>query len=144
LAGHGEAFVTAASTFGRHLGIAYQIYDDLVDFFGDEGSIGKTLGTDLASGKLTLPLLELSDRLAPEEAEALRREVSGGAAVQPERRLRQMRELGVFSAVADQVRQELSLGLAALRGHESVETAALLTELAQLLGHQVEQLSRAR
>jgi octaprenyl-diphosphate synthase len=144
LAGHGEAFVTAASTFGRHLGIAYQIYDDLVDFFGDETSIGKTLGTDLASGKLTLPLLELSDRLPPKEAEALRQEVSGAAPVQPELRLRQMRELGVFPAVADQVRQELALGWAALRGHEAVEATPLLMELSQLLVRQVETLGVGR
>lgn len=144
LAGHPEAFVTAASTFGRHLGIAYQIYDDLVDFFGDEGNIGKTLGTDLASGKLTLPLLVLADRLPPAEAEALRREVSGGAAVQPELRLRQMRELGVFPAVADEVRQELARGLAALRGHEAVASTSLLIELSQLLVRQVEMLGAGR
>ncbi|MEO5958192.1 MAG: polyprenyl synthetase family protein, partial [Opitutaceae bacterium] len=48
LAGFPAAYVDAVSRFGRHLGIAYQIYDDLVDFFGDETRIGKTLGTDLA------------------------------------------------------------------------------------------------
>lgn len=144
LAGHGDAFVAAASTFGRHLGIAYQIYDDLVDFFGDEGSIGKTLGTDLASGKLTLPLLLLCDRLPAGEAEALRREVAGGAAVQPELRLRQMRELGVFPAVAEEVRQELARGVAALQGHQAVAATSLLVELSELLVRQVEQLRTGR
>jgi octaprenyl-diphosphate synthase len=59
LAGFAPDYVEAASSFGRRLGIAYQIFDDLVDFFGEEQRIGKTLGTDLASGKLTLPLLVL-------------------------------------------------------------------------------------
>ena len=45
--------------FGRNLGTAYQIYDDCVDLVGDEADIGKTLGTDLAKGKLTLPVLNL-------------------------------------------------------------------------------------
>ena len=49
--------VTACSLFGRHLGIAYQIYDDLVDLLQDDMKAGKTLGTDAASGKLTLPML---------------------------------------------------------------------------------------
>jgi octaprenyl-diphosphate synthase len=115
-----------------------------VDFFGDEGSIGKTLGTDLASGKLTLPLLALADRLPAVEAEALRREVSGQAAVQPELRLRQMRELGVFPAVAEEVRQELALGQAALRSHETVAGTSLLLELSQLLVRQVEMLGAVR
>ncbi len=55
VAGHPEEFVDAATRFGLQLGIAYQLFDDLADFCGDEGKIGKTLGTDLASGKFTLP-----------------------------------------------------------------------------------------
>ncbi|NQU10370.1 polyprenyl synthetase family protein, partial [bacterium] len=43
--------------FGENLGIAYQIFDDCVDVFGTEKSAGKSLGTDLASGKMTLPVL---------------------------------------------------------------------------------------
>ena len=53
----------AAGDFGRHLGIAYQIYDDLADVIGSEKSIGKTLGTDFSSGKSTLPLVFLFEGL---------------------------------------------------------------------------------
>lgn len=45
--------------FGTKLGTAYQIYDDCLDLAGDEDKAGKTLGTDLKKGKLTLPLLDL-------------------------------------------------------------------------------------
>ncbi|HMJ89278.1 MAG TPA: polyprenyl synthetase family protein [Candidatus Acidoferrum sp.] len=45
--------------FGMSLGTAYQVYDDCVDVFGSERTAGKSLGTDLAKGKLTLPLLVL-------------------------------------------------------------------------------------
>src|SRR5207253_5160623 len=47
--------------FGRKLGTAYQIYDDCLDIVGNETQIGKTLGTDLRHGKLTLPVLALLD-----------------------------------------------------------------------------------
>ena len=40
--------------FGLSFGTAYQIYDDCVDLFGTEAAAGKSLGTDLAKGKLTL------------------------------------------------------------------------------------------
>lgn len=43
--------------FGLTLGTAYQIYDDCLDVFGSEALVGKSLGTDLANGKLTLPVL---------------------------------------------------------------------------------------
>jgi octaprenyl-diphosphate synthase len=43
--------------FGLAFGTAYQLYDDCVDLFGSEAAAGKSLGTDLAKGKLTLPIL---------------------------------------------------------------------------------------
>lgn len=49
----------AMLSYGLKLGSAYQIYDDCIDLVGDEKAIGKTLGTDLAKGKLTLPILFL-------------------------------------------------------------------------------------
>ncbi len=45
------------ATFGRKLGVAFQIQDDLLDLTGDESVVGKTLGKDLEKGKLTLPLI---------------------------------------------------------------------------------------
>lgn len=59
LNGQSEARVKAMRDYGMKLGTAYQIYDDCIDLVGDEKAIGKTLGTDLAKGKLTLPMLYL-------------------------------------------------------------------------------------
>ena len=53
------AQVNSLVNFGRHLGVAYQIYDDCVDLAGRESVCGKTLGTDLRKGKMTLPMLQL-------------------------------------------------------------------------------------
>ena len=47
----------ALRQFGAAFGIAYQVYDDCMDLFGTEASAGKSLGTDLAKGKLTWPVL---------------------------------------------------------------------------------------
>jgi octaprenyl-diphosphate synthase len=65
-----SAFISAASTaeraalrqFGMAFGTAYQLYDDCVDLFGLESRVGKSLGTDLAKGKLTLPVLLLWEK----------------------------------------------------------------------------------
>src|SRR6202451_2489145 len=53
---------TALREFGVALGTAYQIYDDCLDLFGSESAAGKSLGTDLAKGKLTLPILKFWER----------------------------------------------------------------------------------
>lgn len=57
LAGHPKEHIKSCSEFGLRLGIAYQIYDDLIDLLQDDQKAGKTLGTDAASGKLTLPMI---------------------------------------------------------------------------------------
>ena len=49
----------AMKVYGLKIGTAYQVYDDLLDMAGDEAAAGKTLGTDLKKGKLTLPILNL-------------------------------------------------------------------------------------
>jgi octaprenyl-diphosphate synthase len=53
---------TALRQFGLNFGTAYQVYDDCIDLFGTESVAGKSLGTDLAKGKLTLPVLLLWER----------------------------------------------------------------------------------
>jgi octaprenyl-diphosphate synthase len=48
--------------FSRRLGVAFQIADDVLDYRGDAESLGKSLGDDLAEGKLTLPIIIALDR----------------------------------------------------------------------------------
>jgi octaprenyl-diphosphate synthase len=140
LAGYPADFVDAATRFGRHLGIAYQIYDDLADFFGDEKRIGKTLGTDLASGKITLPLLDLMDQLPPEERGHLTGEILKQRAPQLALRISQMNELGVFPRVADAVHAELRIAEEALAPFATLEPVPLLLRLGAVLRAQVDAL----
>lgn len=58
--------------YGRQLGIAFQIADDVLDLSGDEAAAGKTLGTDVDQQKLTLPLIRALSELSNEEAARLR------------------------------------------------------------------------
>lgn len=144
LGGFPPGFVDAASRFGRHLGIAYQIYDDLVDFFGSEARIGKTLGTDLASGKLTLPLLVLMERLPSAEAAALTAELTGARPAQLPLRLKQMLELDVFSTVAKAVEDEVRAAADAVRDFPHAAPTPLLLQLCSVLQSQLQALTPER
>jgi len=57
----------AIALYGLKLGTAYQVYDDCLDIAGNEASAGKTLGSDLRKGKLTLPILYLLERAGDTE-----------------------------------------------------------------------------
>jgi octaprenyl-diphosphate synthase len=63
--------------FGLALGTAYQIYDDCLDLFGSEASAGKSLGSDLATGKLTLPVLVALERANASDRDRLRELIEG-------------------------------------------------------------------
>ncbi|MFA5056891.1 MAG: polyprenyl synthetase family protein [Opitutaceae bacterium] len=140
LAGYGDGYVAAAAEFGRSLGVAYQIYDDLADFFGEEKRIGKTLGTDLAGGKVTLPLLILLEKLPGSERTELLDEIRKDLAPGIERWRAQMHEHGVFAAVVEDIYAELKKGAAILAPWAPLEPARLLGQLAELLRQQVDNL----
>jgi len=59
--------------YGERLGSAYQIYDDCLDLVGVEEDVGKTLGTDLIKGKLTLPIINLLESASDAQRSKLSR-----------------------------------------------------------------------
>jgi octaprenyl-diphosphate synthase len=68
---------TALRQFGLAFGTAYQVYDDCIDLFGSEAAAGKSLGSDLAKGKLTLPVLLLWERADAADRLRLQKLVDG-------------------------------------------------------------------
>jgi octaprenyl-diphosphate synthase len=68
-----DARRNALRKYGLALGTAYQLYDDCLDVLGSEVTAGKTLGADLAKGKMTLPILIVRDRADAQDQDRLRR-----------------------------------------------------------------------
>ena len=140
LSAQASGFADAADRFGHHLGIAYQIYDDLVDFLGEEKQIGKTLGTDLATGKLTLPLMLLLERLPDGERSSIVADLREGRSPGLLASQQRMQELGIGTAVMEAIDREVSAALAALEPFAGVAASPLLRQLAGLLQRQVAKL----
>jgi octaprenyl-diphosphate synthase len=65
--------VAEAGRYGRKLGLAFQIIDDLLDYQGNEADLGKPVGHDLDEGKITLPFILARKALPPARRERLRR-----------------------------------------------------------------------
>ena len=57
-----ESSIDALKNYGRNLGIAFQVVDDILDFTGTEDQLGKPAGSDLGQGTLTLPAMLLNER----------------------------------------------------------------------------------
>ncbi|OGS98521.1 MAG: octaprenyl diphosphate synthase [Gallionellales bacterium RIFCSPLOWO2_12_FULL_59_22] len=68
----------AVATYGMHLGTAFQLIDDVLDYSADEAQTGKHLGDDLAEGKPTLPLIYAMQHGTPEQAAVVRGAIEQG------------------------------------------------------------------
>jgi octaprenyl-diphosphate synthase len=142
LSGHDAGFASAADRFGHHLGIAYQIYDDFVDFVGEEQRIGKTLGTDLATGKLTLPLMLLLDRVEAKERAAIVAALQGGQPIGLAASKQRMQELGIAAGVVRAIDDELAVATQALAPHARLAPVPLMLQLSAMLHGQVAALQQ--
>jgi octaprenyl-diphosphate synthase len=67
-----------AARYGMHLGTAFQLVDDVLDYSGDEAATGKHLGDDLAEGKPTLPLIHAMKHGSIEQSECVRHAIEEG------------------------------------------------------------------
>ncbi|MCA9079414.1 MAG: polyprenyl synthetase family protein [Planctomycetaceae bacterium] len=90
--------IAALEQYGRNLGLAFQIADDVLDLTGTEEAVGKTLGTDLSQQKLTLPIIRLLHQLSGSSARDLRQQIQDeGEQAAPEV-MRLCREEGVLDS----------------------------------------------
>ena len=71
--------VDALRHFGRHLGIAFQLIDDLMDYTGDQAIMGKNVGDDLGEGKPTLPLIHAMAHATGAERKLIRTSIRQGS-----------------------------------------------------------------
>jgi octaprenyl-diphosphate synthase len=122
-------------------GTAYQVYDDCVDLFGSESAAGKSLGTDLAKGKLTLPVLLLWERADAADRARVRALVEGwqcGSMSHLEELLAKYEALGASLEVIHQYLAEarqMLLGLPASNGRAGLlGLTEYLARLADMLG----------
>jgi len=115
----GDAAEAAMAAYGAHLGTAFQLIDDVLDYSGDHAVIGKNVGDDLAEGKATLPLIYAMKHGTAGQAALVRRAIQSGG-------------LDDLDAVLDAIRASGALEYARAQAQSETRTAcAALTVLPQ-------------
>jgi octaprenyl-diphosphate synthase len=100
----------AMAAYGKHLGTAFQLVDDVLDYSGEEADTGKSIGDDLAEGKPTLPLIYVMKHGTSEQAACVRKAIESGGRDD-------------FMAVLDAIRQSGALDHAMARAEQEAELA---------------------
>lgn len=130
LSGAGEAMESGAAQYGMHLGTAFQLVDDVLDYSGDEQETGKNLGDDLAEGKPTLPLIFAMQHGTAEQAAVVREAVEQGNIERFPEVLQVVRDTGALDYTREQARREAEAACAALSEIPSTKYKDSLLQLA--------------
>lgn len=137
IGGYSDAFSEAAGLFGRHVGIAYQIFDDLVDLYADESMIGKTLGTDLDKGKFTLPLLLLLEKLPADERDSLLDRFKKGDKSVATDFTKRLHDFPIFDEVVATFEDQLAQATAVVAPFEELAPVTAMQKIAELVRAQL-------
>jgi octaprenyl-diphosphate synthase len=116
LGGASPELEESCADYGRSLGTAFQLVDDLLDYEGHADEMGKNVGDDLREGKPTLPLLLAMERADPKEREIIRHAVQHGEMQKLPEILSIVRRTGALEATRDAARAEAELARSQLAG----------------------------
>jgi octaprenyl-diphosphate synthase len=133
LAGAGAPVEQALAEFGRKLGSAFQLIDDVLDYEGDVAATGKNVGDDLREGKLTLPLIHVATVGSDRQKALVRKAIEDGGTDQFEAIFDAILTTGALEttrAVARQQAQAARDALSVLADSEAKELLLYLCSLA--------------
>ncbi|HEY6720855.1 MAG TPA: octaprenyl diphosphate synthase [Burkholderiales bacterium] len=110
----GAELEVGLASYGMHLGTAFQLIDDVLDYSGDATHTGKNLGDDLKEGKPTLPLIHVMHRGSPEQAALVRSAIEHGGREDFRAVLDAIRTTGALDYVRNKARDEIRSARAAI------------------------------
>lgn len=125
-----DAVEAGLARYGMHLGTAFQLIDDVLDYSGDSDIIGKSLGDDLAEGKPTLPLIRVMREGAPAAADLVRRAIIAGNRDDFPKVLKAIQDGGALDAARAVAQREADLAGTALAAIPASSAKDSLLELA--------------
>jgi octaprenyl-diphosphate synthase len=109
-----QATEEAMSSYGAHLGIAFQLVDDALDYSSSAEEIGKNIGDDLAEGKPTLPLIQTMQTGTPEQVALVREAIQEGGLKLIDEVMAAIESTGSIAYTARRAREEADKAIAAL------------------------------
>ena len=130
LARAGPAVQAGLADYGTHVGTAFQLIDDVLDYSGDEATIGKSLGDDLAEGKPTLPLIYTMRCGSREQAAVVRKAIAEGGREDFARVLEAIRACGALDYAREAASREARSATLAIAALPESEFRRSLLELA--------------
>ncbi|MDI5932631.1 octaprenyl diphosphate synthase [Halomonas kalidii] len=132
LAGATPEQEAALQYYGRYLGLAFQLIDDLLDYQGDAAAMGKNVGDDLAEGKPTLPLIQAMAAGTPDQARLVRQAIREGGLEHLDEVLAIVRETGALDYTRARAEEMAAKALEQLERLPASDYRDSMAELARM------------
>jgi geranylgeranyl pyrophosphate synthase len=127
VSGQTEQQIEALYGYGYNIGLAFQIVDDILDFVGDEGTLGKPAGNDLSHGTITLPAILFMQRVSPDDPIRLRLEHGEDSGLAAEF----VKQSGSLDEARDYARRAAAEAVSFLKGYPRSRAVESLEEIAE-------------
>lgn len=121
----------AMAAYGRHLGTAFQLIDDVLDYSSSSDELGKNIGDDLSEGKPTLPLLYAMWNGTEQDAEIIKEAIENGGLEQIDQIKKAIETTGAIAYTAKIANEEAKLAINELNGLPASEYLDALYALAR-------------
>lgn len=131
LSGCSQDKISAFQTYGKHLGIAFQLIDDALDYSGSAEVMGKNLGDDLAEGKTTLPLIYLMQQGSSAQASLVKQAIENCDKSLLDDITQAVSESGAIDYTLNAAKTQASLAIEAIEGLPDSIYQHTLRDLAQ-------------
>ena len=131
ITGRDEAMQQSMARYGMHLGTAFQLIDDVLDYDADKADTGKNVGDDLAEGKPTLPLIYTMQNGTSEQVSLVRDVIENGGLDKIDSVMLAIRETGAIEYTEKCARQEADLAIESIQALPDSDYKRALIDLAE-------------
>ena len=132
LCGESADVVSSMANYGRHLGTAFQLVDDALDYDASSDELGKNIGDDLAEGKATLPLIYAMQNGSDDEKAIIRSAIVEGGLDQLDRITSIIHSTGALQYTAEKAQEAAKLAIESLNSLAPSEHREALVQIAEL------------
>ena len=135
LSNQSQTVLNTLQLFGKELGMAYQIVDDVLDYSSSFEIMGKDVGDDLAEGKVTLPMIYTLERAMPDMQEMIGRAILNKDSKNADKIIGSIQSTGSIASSVNDAKEKTEFALHSIQSLDNSKYKTALTNLAEIILH---------
>lgn len=135
LSNQSQTVLTTLQLFGKELGMAYQIVDDVLDYSSSFEIMGKDVGDDLAEGKVTLPMIYTLERAMPDMQEVIGQAILNKDSKNADKIIGSIQSTGSIASSVNDAKEKTEFALHSIQTLDNSKYKTALTNLAEIILH---------